>query len=236
MGKNPGPGMCVHCRQYHNELTWDHVFPQSWYPDTTPNDLEKWKIPSCLQCNKEYGKIEEELLIRFGLCIDPKNPRGAGIAFKAVRALRSDFGKNEKDSMLRKLKKDKILREAKYGNDIPIKGIYPGFEYKGKKEDEKVGLLLEKKKLTKISEKIVRGMVYILDNKFIEAPYHISIYPHNKEVLREILENIYPGPWEVHERPPGLAVLRALVGEDKTSGIYLIDIWGQYYSVAIVSC
>jgi CMP-2-keto-3-deoxyoctulosonic acid synthetase len=79
-------------------------------------------------------------------------------------------------------------------------------------------------------------MVYILDNTFIEVPYHISIYPYNKGVLREILENIYPGPWEVHERPPGLAVLRALTEEDKTSGIYLIDIWVQSYSVAIVSC
>ncbi len=106
----------------------------------------------------------------------------------------------------------------------------------GEKEDEKIGLPVENKKLTKMSEKIVRGMVYILDNKFIETPYHISIYPYNKEVLREILENIHPGPWEVYERPPGLAVLRALVAEDKTSGIYLIDIWGQYYSVAFVSC
>jgi hypothetical protein len=30
------------------ERDWDHVFPISWYPDTTPPDLEKWKIPSCL--------------------------------------------------------------------------------------------------------------------------------------------------------------------------------------------
>ncbi len=110
MAKKPDPGRCVHCLQFHDELTWDHVFPESWYPDTTPEDLEKWKIPACLPCNKDYGRIEEDLLIKLGLCIDPKNHRGAGIAFKAVRALRSDYGKNDKDANLRR-QNEKINRE-----------------------------------------------------------------------------------------------------------------------------
>ncbi len=99
MAKKPDPGCCVHCLQFHDELTWDHVFPESWYPGTTPEDLEKWKIPACLPCNKDYGRIEEDLLIKLGLCIDPKNPRGAGIAFKTVRALRSDFGRNDRNNI-----------------------------------------------------------------------------------------------------------------------------------------
>lgn len=235
MAKKLDTGRCVHCLQFNSELTWDHVFPEGWYPDTTPDDLEKWKVPSCLPCNKYFGKIEEELLIKLRLCIDPKNPRGAGIAFKAVRALKSDFGKNDKDANLRRKKLEKTLREAKFGKDIPSRGIYPGFEYKGENEEGKVGLLLEKEKMERFAGKVVRGIMYIGDNKYIEDPYHIDFYAYNYDALRDILENVYTGPWEVFERPPGLAVLRAIVEEDKMSGIYLIDIWGQFYCMAIVN-
>ena len=178
--------------------------------------------------------IEEDLLIKLGLCIDAKNPRAAGIAFKAVRALRSDFGKNDKDANLRRQKMAQIFREAKYGKDVPDKGIYPGFEYKGENINGQVGLLLENDKMKQLTEKIVRGIMFIGNNKYIESPYHIDFHPYNFNALRDVLENVYAGPWEVFERPPGLAVLRALANEDKISGIYLIDIWGQFYCMAIV--
>ena len=43
------------------------MFPKAWYPDATPKDLEKWQIPSCLDCNQRYGKIENDLLGRVAL-------------------------------------------------------------------------------------------------------------------------------------------------------------------------
>jgi hypothetical protein len=182
-----------------------------------------------------YSRIEEELLVKFGLSVDPQNPRGAGISFKAIRALREEFGKNQKDALHRKNKMEKLLRESTISKNISNKGIYPGFEYRGKDEDEKMELLIEKKKLSKFIEKIVRGITYLEDEKYIEGPYHIDFHAYNFEALRDILENIYPGPWEVFERPPGMAVLRATAQEDRMSGIYLIDIWGQLFCIAIVS-
>jgi hypothetical protein len=234
MARKPDPGRCVYCLQFHNELTWDHVFPKSWYPDTTPENIEKWKVPACLPCNKDYGKIEEDLLIKVGLCIDPKNYRGAGIGFKAVRALRADYGKNDKDANLRKQKMEKIFREAKHGKDVPDKEVYPGFEYRGENINEKMWLLLENEKMKKLTEKIVRGIMFIGNNTYIEDPYHIYFHAYNFDVLRNILENVYAGPFEVFDRPPGLVVLRAIAVEDKMSGIYLIDIWGQFFCTAIV--
>jgi hypothetical protein len=49
--KTKHQGKCVHCLQDPVELTWDHVLPVSWYPTTTPPNLEKWQIPSCWPCN-----------------------------------------------------------------------------------------------------------------------------------------------------------------------------------------
>jgi len=51
--------------------TWDHVFPRSWYPDNTPKDLEKWQVPACQPCNANYGKLENQLMILLGMCVDP---------------------------------------------------------------------------------------------------------------------------------------------------------------------
>ncbi|MGB7573539.1 MAG: hypothetical protein WBN53_06725 [Thermodesulfobacteriota bacterium] len=231
----PPPGRCVHCLQHYEELTWDHIFPQGWYPNTTPKHLEKWKVPSCVSCNNMYSRVEEELFLKFALSIDPQNPRGAGVAVKGIRALREEFGKNQRDALSRKKKMEKLLRESAISKNIPKKGIYPGFEYKGKDEDDKMSLLIEKRKLSKFIEKIVRGITYLEDKQYIEYPYHIDFHAYNFEALRDILENIYPGPWEVFERPPGMAVLRATAQEDRMSGIYLIDIWGQLFCIAIVS-
>ncbi len=228
-------GRCVHCLQYCDELTWDHVPPESWYPVTTPTDTEKWRVPSCHECNKNYGKIEEELLLKFGLCIDPFNPRSAGIAHKALRALKANYGKNEKDARIREGKTNKILKESMYGDSIPIKSIYPGFEFKGGPDDEQIGVLINKNHLVKMAEKIVRGLVFIVDKKYIEPPYHIDFYFYNKESFEHLLTHIHPGPWDLFDRPPGFAVLRVIADEDLTTGIYLIDIWGQYYCKAIVN-
>lgn len=225
---------CVHCLKQITDFTWDHIFPKGWYPYTTPHNIEKWKVPSCNKCNNEYSRIEEELLIRFGLCINPDNPRGAGIADKALRALNPQYAKSPKDGKIRRNKFKKILSEARYGKDVPEKGIYPNFEFKGTDEKEKIGLLIRKSHLKKFTEKIVRGITYLQDKKYIDAPYYIQFYVHNRDSIRYLLEHIHPGPWELFVRGPGMAVLRAIAIDDNTSGIYLIDIWGQLYLVALV--
>jgi hypothetical protein len=67
MRKASGPGRCVYCLKDYQSGSWDHVFPRSWYPNTTPQDMEKWKVPSCIPCNHEFSKTEQDLLIRLGL-------------------------------------------------------------------------------------------------------------------------------------------------------------------------
>jgi len=58
MGKKFSNCRCVHCLRFFKVLTSDHVFPVSWYPETTPDNLEKWQMPSCKKCNEKYGKID----------------------------------------------------------------------------------------------------------------------------------------------------------------------------------
>jgi len=45
MAKKFPQGRCIHCLEEFSSLTSDHVFPDSWYPETTPDNLEKWQMP-----------------------------------------------------------------------------------------------------------------------------------------------------------------------------------------------
>src|SRR5580704_2378724 len=77
MAKKLGPGKCVHCLKDVDARNSDHVFPESWYPDSTPPGVEKWQIPSCIRCNSDYGKLEQDFFVKVGLCLDPFDPAWA---------------------------------------------------------------------------------------------------------------------------------------------------------------
>ena len=80
-------GRCIHCREPLVKPTKDHVFPSSWYPDTTPSGLERWTVPSCARCNGESGRLEKDLLVFFACCIDPTKPATRGLYQRVRRTI-----------------------------------------------------------------------------------------------------------------------------------------------------
>jgi hypothetical protein len=87
-------GKCVHCLKDGVDLTSDHMFPKSWYPDTTPENLEQWQFPCCRGCNQRYSKIEDDLLNRFALVLDAKHPASQGLVDAALRAIDPNAGRD----------------------------------------------------------------------------------------------------------------------------------------------
>ena len=235
MAKRPPSGRCVHCLRQVDDLTWDHVFPEAWYPETTPQNLEKWKIPSCLDCNQLHAKSEGDLLIRFGLCVDPDDPRNAGIVEKALRATRADLGKNEKDASRREALRQKILGEVFEGDKIPYQAVYPGFgPQPGIHDQVRVAVPVSATSIRRLVEKIVRGITYIEDHKFVEKPFEVQQYVLTDEgagPLKAMLERF----GQVYERGPGLVVVRAVVPEDGITALYSIEIWGRFKGYAFLS-
>lgn len=175
MAKRPSSGQCVHCLQFHDELTLDHVFPDAWYPDTTRENTEKWKVPSCGPCNSAHGKNEEELLIRLGLCIAPDEDHNMGIADKALRALAPAAGKSERDKAARASHRARIRNESKSGPSIPRQAIYPGFgPHAGVTEEEQVAITISARGLEQLTEKVVRGITYLAEAECVndcETPW-----------------------------------------------------------------
>src|SRR5215470_6563811 len=125
MPRRPPPGPCVHCLQHFNELTWDHVIPRAWYPDDTPENLERWKIPSCGKCNREYGELEQDLLIRLGMSIGREEAKASGIAERVIRSTDPRAGRNEKDRLARARRNVELSRHMIDVDAENQKGVLP---------------------------------------------------------------------------------------------------------------
>jgi hypothetical protein len=234
MTSYPPPGECVHCGFTFRTLTWDHVFPKAWYPYTTPPNLEKWQIPACKDCNKKYGRIEEELLIRFGLCLDPNNPRSAGIPEKALRALNPSYGRSSKDKKIREAKRIKILREAMPGNQFPKESIIPSFKSNLEEWTEPpMALQMNADYMDKLAMKIVKGITYLEDHYIVKEPYRISMFIVNDNDVQPIID-VLNKFGRVYAREPGIVVIRATATDDRRTAFYSIEMWGQFKMYAHV--
>ena len=234
MAKRPPPGKCVHCLADAVDRTWDHVFPRAWYPDTTSKDINKWQIPTCHPCNRDYGKIEEDLLIHLALCVDPHAPATAGIVQKALRSMKPEYAKDERDKAARTSKATRLKGFLLNGPDIPRAAVYPGLgERWGRSSQEGIGILVPAESLKRLAEKIVRGICYLEDKTFIEDPYSIDFYAlddDGSEPLRALLERF----GRTYAREPGILVRRFVPEDTPMCGVFEIDIWGQFKMYASV--
>lgn len=235
VAKIPRVGKCVHCLEGGVELTSDHVFPKSWYPDATPQNLEKWQIPSCLPCNKRYSKIEGDLLIRVGLALDPNNAASASIVDAALRALDPNAGREERDAKHRLARRDKIKAELLHGGQIPQDAVIPGLgERWNRPIEEHVGVLVDAESLEAMTEKFVRGLTYMQDQAFIEPPYKVEFFLVHEPDAKEI-EAMLDKFGKEYAREPGIVIRRALAEGDPQTALYDINLWQQFKSFATVT-
>jgi len=234
MSKKHHSGNCVHCLKYSDKLTADHVFPESWYPETTPLDIEKWKIPSCLKCNREYGKLEEDLLWRLGLSIDPKEKKSLGITDKVLRSTNPKYAKNEHDRRMRAAKLASIAKQLTITNHVPQKGLLPNFgpqpnlHYNGY-----VAIPISEENIVKLGQKIVRGITYIYNKAFITEDYRINVYVIEDHRAQEVLKTI-EAFGVAQNRGPGIVVKYAMTSEGGLSSLWYIEIWGRFKLYAVV--
>ena len=220
---------CAHCLKYYDVLTSDHVFPKSWCPETTPEGLEKWQMPACNDCNKKIGKIENELLLKFGMCLPPLAPSSLGVAQKAMRSVSPHFARNNYDAEHRKKRKEKLLRETIDPMSVPLSSILPGFGFHaGQDHRQEIAITVPEADLKAIAVKIIRGVTWAIDEKYIEPDYEIKIYFARDPKLHPFYEYLRKFG-KIYSLEPGLTVVRAIAEEDSMSGLYYIEIWQHVF-------
>jgi hypothetical protein len=213
---------CVHCLRPSESVTADHVFPSSWYPDTTPASVQRWTVPACSECNRELGRLEKDLLVRLVLCVNPKSHAVSGLASKALRSLGIEGNElSEPEKSHRRKLRDKIRSELMphaelVGKPGKIPGLSPpeGSESPWSIPIPWAGLAI-------IAEKIVRGCEYKLNSRFVELPYGMRIFVSSTDFVPEP----YASASRSYELGPGCNVRRLFATEDPNVVLYWISIW-----------
>src|SRR2546422_8593980 len=108
--KNPA---CVYCGKVEG-IEAEHVFPRSWYPDTTPPEVQRLTVPACHACNTRFKKIEESVGHDLIMATNLDLPEAAGVYDRISRGWRLDRAKNEQDRSHRAGRLQKILRGVKW--------------------------------------------------------------------------------------------------------------------------
>ncbi len=230
-----GFGRCVHCLRHSALITRDHVFPKSWYPSNARKDTWKWQIPACRRCNARYGKIEEEMLTKLGLCVDPTKPGLAELIERARRSIDPRAGKSERDASLRWARRQKLLQDMRWGRDVPNQGIYPGLGERWERPPEEQGaVLIPRAHFRRLSEKITRGIHYLVERHYIPPPFvidQVAVDDSDASPIAELLQEY--GQEFAHE--PGITVRRAVTRDDSTSSALCIEIWETFKMYAFVT-
>jgi len=224
MSETPQPAIrCVHCLLETDATTKDHVFPSSWYPDSTPETVQRWTVPSCTDCNKFLGKLETDLLVRLALCLDPASAAAAGISSKALRSLGLDVDdlapkeKEHRDKRRAKIKAELFPRAE--GSETP--GAIPGLS-RPVGEGKQFALPIPWAALSIIAEKIARGCEFKVKDRYIDSPYAIRTFIADpEEVSPQFLSHR-----RLIDFGPGCQVLRVFCAEDHNIVRYRILVWG----------
>ena len=172
--------------------------------------------------------------MKVGLCLDPFDPASASIVQKSLRALKPAAARNPRDAQHRLGKGRRILTESLVGDQIPDHGVFPGLGDRWNIPGERTAILIPADSFKRITEKIVRGIFYIEEQKFIEPPHKVDFFALFNEDAA-FIEQVLAKFGTIYAREPGIVVRRAVVPEDGVSSIFAIEFWKQFKTYANVS-
>jgi hypothetical protein len=159
--------ICIHCLREceDNNLTWDHVFPESWYPKGVHVD-DKWKIPCCKECNNRLSRVEKDLLIAFTFCCENTSKYTMERIDRIKRSMDSSKGKSEKDSLARIKDKEKFKRNLKVVGNM-TEGVFPSLDNRYLYDNsvtDYLSITVSADDIQKFTKKIIKGIVLSMIN------------------------------------------------------------------------
>lgn len=220
--------ICVYCFKKidTNSGNKDHVFPDSWYPDSTPNNVQRWKVPACKKCNSKFQVAEDELFVRWGIGVEPGVDACLGIHERAMKRIAflgvKDFRRfRRKLSVLRKIVNSLHLwkPETTHAGMTPKPGVRTD-----------MAVLIPKKFKDLFSKKLIKGTEFKLRNKYIRGEKRIRFfYEMSNDPLRGhyiAWERLLSGG-ETINLGPGFCVKWAVDPNNTERSLYCFDIWGH---------
>jgi hypothetical protein len=220
------PKVCIHCLQPVEVAEADHVFPSSWYPDSTPSTVQRWTAPSCSRCNRKLGQLEKDLLVRLVGCLDPKSEAASGLHAKVLRSLGIDTGTlPETEKCHREKLKLRLQSEFIPMADIAGRpGSIPGLGPPGDSSAE-WAIPIPFAGLSIMAEKIARGCEYKFNDRkrLVAAPYGVRTLIRPSDFVPEP----FASACKLLNFGPGCKIRRLFFIEDHETVWYFLSIWNS---------
>lgn len=226
-------GICIFCGN-EGEVTDEHIFPESWYPDDTPGDLWLWQAPACYPCNHDhYGRKEARIFPFLAMTAEPDHPGAKGIADRGFRAADENAGKKPKDkearARVRELMRQRM--EVTRSEDIPEGADHLGWRHQA---DELLTTSVDVNDILPVIGKIARGMIYLDSGARVDDRYSVKVWRELSavpEVFRNMTANV------TYSCGPGIVVdMVRIEGHYPPMCFMQIRVWGDthvWYSAVI---
>jgi hypothetical protein len=214
---------CIHCLSSTDAPEADHVFPDSWYPDTTPPTVQRWTAPSCAECNRRFGQLEKDLLVRLVGCIDPKSDAVSGLYARMFRSLGIDTpglaaAERECREKLRAQLRSELIP---YSEVAELPGAIPGLGPPAGQAEHIVPIPFAA--LSMMAEKIARGCEYRYKNRkrLVRSPHRVFTAIRESDFIPEP----FASGTKLLDFGPGCQIRRLAFIEDADTVWYFITIW-----------
>lgn len=215
--------------------TVDHVFPASWYPDSTPTTVQHLTVPSCHACNKRLEVVERIVGHDLLIVVDPHIPGCEGVAARINRSWQPMTGKSDREWRVRAGNALKILRTMAWAPPVPGRPQVEVRTAAGVVFHASPARRLERAPIRVLAEKFLRGLHYaerceLLGDLRVEAFLATPDRIKDSELAEvwafleslPIRQDLGPGFWwRGHVQPDGSA--------------WAFRLWGQATIVAIAT-
>ena len=216
-------GRCVLCSTFSDNLTNDHLLPKAWYASWTPENFYKQTFPSCYPCNTAHGQSEERLLRSLGMSLDETSVAGAGISQKVIHSMSLTDAPNERESEIRGRIKLKFLRDCREidpNRKLDGLGLLPGLHFNPETvaSGRYTVCTISGADVKRFAEKIVRGVLYLEYQLFVEKSQEVRIFPEKQDFIEQFANH--------HVLLPGLRVsFGPLPSEDMPAVVFELNLW-----------
>lgn len=225
--------VCTYCLDDFPELTKDHVFARSWYPDSTPDNTYKPQVPACSPCNNKYSHYEEELLLLLAMCADPSHPASLGIVAKALRSVDPSQARGPRDAFGRRGKRQRLLKRIQPMDRLPTSGLLPSFR-ENWLSGSRTAILVPAEELKTVVKKWIRGIHYLTTGRRIGRQEVIDVFFAEDEHAEAAFKLLRPHTKQ-YIHGPGIVIEQAVAAErGEEISLYDITIWEQFRALASV--